>query len=281
MPATMPAETSTEPPDSDGTGALLTYVLRQGDRSMVLAQRLLENLAHSPELEEDMALANVALDLIGQSRLLYTYAGQVEAGGNAEGGSAADPSSQPHDEDHYAYWRPDTAFTNPLLVEQPNGDFAHLITRQFLHDAFAAPYWQAMTASTDNTLAAIAAKAVKETAYHLRHSRGWVVRLGDGTEESHRRMQVAVESLWRFTDELFEHDDVEDRLVRQGVAADPATLAAAWRDTVTSALAEATLDQPSDAHMRSGGRYGRHSEAFSYLIGEMQSVARAHPGASW
>ena len=275
----MPTDTHPSAPTGlDST--LLTYVLRQGDRSLVLAQRLLENVAHSPELEEDMALANVALDLIGQSRLLYTYAGQVEAGPTGDAASDA-PSSDRFDENHYAYWRPDTAFTSPLLVEQPNGDFAHLITRQFLHDAFAAPYWQAMTASTDETLAAIAAKAVKETAYHLRHSRGWVVRLGDGTDESHRRMQVAIDALWRFTGELFERDDVEDGLAQLGVAADPTSLERVWQETVASTLAEATLDRPSDEHMRTGGRHGRHSEGFSYLIGEMQSVARAHPGASW
>ena len=148
--------------------ALLTYVLRQGDRALVLAQRLLEQVTHAPEIEEDMALANLALDLIGQARALYTYAGEIEGEG--------------HDEDHFAYWRDQHEFLNPLLVEQPNGDFAHVIVRQFLHDAFALPYWQAMTRSSDATLAALAGKSEKETAYHLRHSRAWVVRLGDGTD---------------------------------------------------------------------------------------------------
>jgi ring-1,2-phenylacetyl-CoA epoxidase subunit PaaC len=250
---------------------LLTYVLRQGDRALILAQRLLEAITHAPEIEEDMALSNLALDLIGQARTLYTYAGSIDAPHHGE----------PRDEDHYAYWRDAHEFLNPLLVEQPNGDFARLIVRQFLHDAYALPYWQAMTASADTTLAALAGKAAKETAYHLRHSAGWVVRLGDGTEESHRRAQAAVDHLWRYTGELFEADDVERTLVASGVAADPAALRDAWRATVSVTLAEATVTMPPDGVMQSGGRTGRHTEAFSYLVGELQVVARAHPGASW
>ncbi len=250
---------------------LLTYTLRQGDRALVLAQRLLEAITHAPEIEEDMALSNLALDLIGQSRALYTYAGELE--GPVEGA--------PRDEDHYAYWREQHEFLNPLLVEQPNGDFAQIIVRQFLHDAYALPFWQAMTSSSDATLAALAAKSVKETAYHLRHARSWVVRLGDGTDESHARAQAAVEQLWRFTGELFERDAVEDELTAAGIAADQAALRAAWRSTVTDALAEATLEVPEDGVMQSGGRVGRHSESFSRLIGELQVLAHAHPGATW
>jgi ring-1,2-phenylacetyl-CoA epoxidase subunit PaaC len=234
---------------------------------LILAQRLLESVTHAPEIEEDMALSNLALDLIGQARTLYTYAGQIEG---AE-----------HDEDHFAYWRDAHEFLNPLLVEQPNGDFAHLIVRQFLHDAFALPYWDAMTGSTDPTLAALAGKAVKETAYHLRHARGWVVRLGDGTAESHRRVQAAIDYHWRFTDELFEVDEVERELVAAGVGADPRPLAVTWRATVAAALDEAKLAVPPDRVMQAGGRSGRHTETFSYLIGELQVVARAHPGAVW
>lgn len=251
---------------------LVTYALRQGDRALVLAQRLLEVVTHAPEIEEDMALSNLALDLIGQARALYTYAGEVEG---------PLPDGTVRDEDHYAYWRDQHEFVNPLLVEVPNGDFAQVIGRQFLHDAYALPYWQAMTSSTDATLAAIAGKAVKETAYHLRHSRGWVVRLGDGTEESNRRMQHAIDELWRYTGELFESDDVEHELVAAGVAADPAEVRAQWRSTVAATIAEATLDLPDDGPMQTGGRTGRHGESFSYLLGEMQVVARAHPGATW
>ena len=246
---------------------LLTYTLRQGDRALVLAQRLLEQVTHAPEIEEDMALANLALDLIGQARALYTYAGEIEGEG--------------HDEDHFAYSRDQHEFLNPLLVEQPNRDFAHVIVRQFLHDAFALPYWQAMTRSSDATLAALAGKSEKETAYHLRHSRAWVVRLGDGTEESHTRAQVAVDELWRYTGELFEQDHVEDELVAADIAADPAVLAGEWRSVVESTLAEATLACPSEVVMQRGGRLGQHTEGFSYLLGELQVVARAHPGATW
>jgi len=246
---------------------LLTYVLRQADRALVLAQRLLEEITHAPEIEEDMALANLALDLIGQARALYSYAGEIEGDG--------------HDEDHFAYWREQHEFLNPLLVEQPNGDFAHVIVRQFLHDAFALPYWQAMTRSSDATLAALAGKAEKETAYHLRHSRAWVVRLGDGTPESRARAQAAVDELWRFTGELFECDEVEAALVADGVAADPDELRVAWKRQVDAALDEATLARPGDVVMQRGGRSGRHTEGFSYLLGELQVVARAHPGATW
>jgi ring-1,2-phenylacetyl-CoA epoxidase subunit PaaC len=252
--------------------ALLTYTLRQGDRALVLAQRLLEVITHAPEIEEDMALSNLALDLIGQARALFTYAGEVE--GPLEDGTV-------HDEDHFAYWREQHEFLNPLLVEVPNGDFAQVLTRQFLHDAYALPYWQAMTSSADETLAAIAGKSVKETAYHLRHGRSWVLRLGDGTDESHRRTQAAVDDLWRYTGELFESDEVEAELVASGVAADPDVLREQWRAMVASTLTEATLTVPEDGPMQSGGRTGRHTEQFSYLIGELQVLARAHPGATW
>jgi len=251
---------------------LVTYILRQGDRALVLAQRLLGVVTHAPEIEEDMALSNLALDLIGQARALYTYAGEIEG---------PLPDGTVRDEDHYAFWRDQHEFVNPLLVELPNGDFAQVIGRQFLHDAYALPYWQAMTRSTDETLAAIAGKAVKETAYHLRHSRSWVVRLGDGTDESRARMQVAIDGLWRYTGELFEADDVERALVASGVAADPGRVRTEWRSTVESTLAEATQAIPDGESMQTGGRIGRHTETFSYLLGEMQVVARAHPGATW
>lgn len=250
---------------------LLTYVLRQSDRALILAQRLLESVTHAPEIEEDMALSNLALDLIGQARTLYTYAGEIE--GPVDG--------EVRDEDHYAYWRDPHEFLNPLLVERPNGDFAQIITRQFLHDAWALPYWQQMVGSTDEKLAALAGKAVKETTYHLRHSRSWVVRLGDGTDESHRRAQAAVDGLWRYTGELFDSDAVEAALVADGVAVDPASLRDEWRLLVREALDEATLTMPDDGPMQLGGRTGTHTEEFSYLIGELQVVARAHPGATW
>ena len=250
---------------------LLTYTLRQGDRALILAQRLLEAITHAPEIEEDMALSNLALDLIGQTRALYTYAGELDV--------LIDGSVR--DENYYAYWREQHEFLNPLLVEQLNGDFARIIVRQFLHDAFAFPYWRVMQHSTDETLAAIAAKSIKETSYHLRHSRSWLVRLGDGTDESHRRAQAAVDQLWRYTGEMFETDEVEDALISAGIAFDHNELHETWHGTIAAAFSEATLETPPDAVMHTGGRSGRHSESFSRLIGEMQVLARAHPGATW
>ncbi|HUF96555.1 MAG TPA: 1,2-phenylacetyl-CoA epoxidase subunit PaaC [Ilumatobacter sp.] len=240
------------------------YAHRQADRALILAQRLLETITHSPEIEEDMALSNLALDLIGQARTLYTYVDPADDG-----------------EDRLAYFRDAHEFLNPLLVEQPNGDFAGILVRQFLHDAFAVAYWDAMTTSTDATFAALAGKAVKETTYHLRHSRSWVIRLGDGTDESHRRVAAAVERLWPFTHELFEVDEVERELVATGIAVDPADLLPIWQETVHATLAEATLAVPTDGDRPSGGRVGLHSPEFDALIAELQVVARAHPGATW
>ena len=245
--------------------ALLTHVLRHGDRALVLAQRLGQVIAHAPELEEDMAVANISLDLIGQARQLYAYAGELEGEG--------------HEEDHFAYWRGVEEFLNPQLVEQPNGDFAVTIVRQFLHDVFALHHWEAMEASTDATLAALAARARKETAFHLRHSRGWVVRLGDGTDESHRRAQTAVDSLWRFTGELGPVAD-EAQLRADGVVPD-GDVGGQWAETVRAALTEATLDIPTATDMVEGGWHGRHSEYLKPLIEELQALTRAHPGAQW
>jgi ring-1,2-phenylacetyl-CoA epoxidase subunit PaaC len=246
---------------------LVTYLLRHGDRALVLGQRLSEWLTRAHELEEELALGNLALDLLGQARTLYSYAGLVEGAGRSE--------------DDLAYGRTDREFFNPLLVEQPNGDFAVTMMRQFLHDAWAVPFWQAMSASTDVTLAALAGKAVKETAYHLRHARSWVVRLGDGTGESHARTQAAVDRLWRFVDELFDADAVEAELVAVGVAVAPGSLRAPWQATVDATFADATLTVPAGGISLRGGRTGRHGESLSYLLGELQVVARAHPGATW
>lgn len=251
---------------------LATYCLRHGDRALILAQRLLEWVTHAPEIEEDMAISNLALDLIGQTRAWYTYAGSLEG---------PTPDGAIRDEDHYAYFRDQHEFLNPLLVERDAPDFAHLIVRQFLHDAYAHALWQALTGSSDATIAALAGKSVKETAYHLRHSRSWFVRLGDGTEESHRRMVDAVDTLYRYYDELFDVDEVETELIAAGVAADLASIRAEVDRVVTDTFAEATLELPTGVVMQRGGRAGHHGERFGYLIGEMQVLARAHPGASW
>ena len=242
---------------------LVLYALRRADDSLVLGHRLSEWCGHAPSLEEDMALANIGLDLLGQARSLYSYAGETEGGG--------------HDEDQLAYLRDAPQYRNLLLLEQPNGDFAHTIVRQFCYSAFADPYWRAMMASTDPTLAAIAAKSEKESAYHLRHSSEWMIRLGDGTAESHRRAQDAVDALWPFTGEMFEPEDPGI----DGAAADPAPLRAVWQRTVETVLAAASLGLPPGTWMQRGGRVGRHTEHLGPMLAEMQHLQRSHPGARW
>ncbi|MBW8728666.1 MAG: phenylacetate-CoA oxygenase subunit PaaC [Inquilinus limosus] len=246
---------------------LVRYALARADDALILGHRLSEWCGHAPMMEEDMALANIGLDLIGQARALYGYAAEVEAAGN--------------DEDRYAYLRDVRQYRNLLLVEQPNGDFARTVLRQFLYSAFADPYWRAMMGSADPTLAAIAAKSEKESAYHLRHSAEWVIRLGDGTEESHARALAAVEELWPYTGEIFLPDDSESELIAQGVAVDPESLRETWSATVAAVLAEATLATPSAGWSQRGGRDGRHSEHLGHLLGELQILQRTYPGAKW
>lgn len=246
---------------------LVLYVLRRADDALILGHRLSEWCGHAPMLEEDMALANMGLDLLGQARELYSYAAQIEGNGN--------------DEDKLAYLRDVRHYRNLLLVEQPNGDFAHTIARQFFYSAFSDPYWRTMTKSSDPTLAAIAAKSEKESAYHLRHSSEWILRLGDGTPESHARMQAAIDNLWAFTGEMFETDDSERALIETGVAIDPAALRPQWLKAVSGIVGEATLVLPKSEWMQEGGRSGRHSEHLGHLLSELQSLQRAFPGASW
>jgi ring-1,2-phenylacetyl-CoA epoxidase subunit PaaC len=243
------------------------YALRLADDALILGHRLSEWCGHAPMLEEDMALANIGLDLLGQARELYSYAAEVEGNGN--------------DEDKFAYLRDVRQYRNLLLLEQPNGDFAHTMTRQFLYSAFADLYWRAMMTSNDATLAAIAAKSEKESAYHIRHSSEWMVRLGDGTEESHRRAQAAIDDLWAYTGEMFEVDDSERALIEAGVAVDPATLHSQWLKMVSGVVDEATLSLPKSDWMQQGGRNGRHSEHLGHLLSELQSMQRTFPGAAW
>ncbi len=238
---------------------LLRLALARADDALVLGHRLSEWCGHAPMLEEDLALANIALDLIGQARMLYGLAGE-ECG---------------QSEDALAYFRDARGFRNLLLVEQPNGDFADTIARQFLYAAFADPWWRAMARSSEPRLAAIAAKAEKETAYHLRHAADWLVRLGDGTEESHRRAQAALERLWPWTGELFE--PVTDAAFEHP----PQAVRADWDRMVAAVLAQATLAMPAQGWMQRGGRDGVHTEHLGHLLAEMQSLARAHPGATW
>ncbi len=246
---------------------VVLYALRRADDALILGHRLSEWCGHAPMMEEDMALANIGLDLIGQARELYSYAAKVEGKNN--------------DEDTFAYLRDVRQYRNLLLCEQPNGDFAHTVLRQFFYSAFADAYWRAMMGSTDETLAAIAAKSEKESAYHLRHSAEWVIRLGDGTDESHRRAQVAVDNLWAFTGELFHADESDKSLVADGIAVDSEPMRAGWTDIVSGVLATATLTQPKSAWMQKGGRSGQHSEHLGHLLSELQSLQRSFPGATW
>jgi ring-1,2-phenylacetyl-CoA epoxidase subunit PaaC len=243
-------------------------LLRIGDSCLVLAQRLTAWCGHAPALEEDIALANIALDVLGHARGVLTRAGELEGAGR--------------DEDAFAYLRGADEFRNLLLVEQPNGDFAHTVVRQFLFDAWTSELWKGLASSSDATVAGIAEKAAKEAAYHVRHSSGWVVRLGDGTEESHRRMLAAVEDLWPYAGEAFLDDEVDVAAAEAGLVPLPSTLEKNWRARVGYVLEEATLPVPPDpAWWQRGGRQGRHSEHLSYLLAEMQVVHRAHPGVQW
>jgi ring-1,2-phenylacetyl-CoA epoxidase subunit PaaC len=246
---------------------LVLYALRRADDALILGHRLSEWCGHAPMMEEDMALANMGLDLLGQARELYSYAADVEGKGN--------------DEDKFAYLRDVRQYRNLLLLEQPNGDFARTIARQFFYAAFADLYWRAMMNSRDATLAAIAAKSEKESAYHVRHCSEWMVRLGDGTDESHRRAQTAVDDLWAYTGEMFEVDVSERGLIDAGIAIDPATLRQGWLETVSNVLGEATLTLPNSDWMQQGGRSGRHSEHLGHLLSELQSMQRTFPGAAW
>lgn len=231
----------------------LTMLLSHGDDNMILAQRLGEWISNAPELEIDIALGNMALDHLGVARALYTHAGDVEGKGRTE--------------DDFAMFRDERQYTNLLLVEQPNGDFAHTIVRQFFIDAYQIPLWERLAESEDETLAGIAAKALKEAHYHLRFSSGWMVRLGDGTEESHSRAQGAVDDLWRFTAEMFEGETGRHR--------------PAWERTMRDVFDEAGLDVPADSYQRTGGRSGFHTTHLGHLLTEMQWMQRSYPGLRW
>jgi ring-1,2-phenylacetyl-CoA epoxidase subunit PaaC len=246
---------------------LVPYLLRLGDDALVAAQRLAEWSVSAPEMEEDIALTNIALDQLGAARALLTYAGELEGAGR--------------DEDDLAYLRTDREFTNCLLVELPNGDFAVTMAKLLLLAAYQRPLYGWLVGSADDRLAGIAAKARKESAYHLEHAALWTVRLGDGTEESHRRMQAAVDEVWPYTHELFAADDLVQRLDEAGLAVNPATLRDGWLTAVEKVLEEATLTRPADGWAPEGGRRGLHTEHLSYLLGEMQVLHRAHPGATW
>ena len=246
---------------------LVEYLLRLGDDRLILGHRLSEWTGHGPILEEDIATANLALDLIGQAAQILKLAG-VEEG-------------QGRDEDALAYFRDGPRYRNCLLVEQPRGDFGDTMLRQFFFDAHSVLLWETLASCGHEGLAAIASKAVKEDKYHLRHSSEWVVRLGDGTEESHARTQRSLDAFWRFTGELFDRDEVDDAVAAQGIRVDTEAIQARWQALVDDVLGRATLTLPADVVMQRGGRRGRHTEHLGHLLSAMQSVARAHPGASW
>jgi len=247
--------------------ASFAYLLRLGDDRLVLGHRLSEWCGHGPILEEDIALANVALDLIGEANLLLKLAGQIEANGRTE--------------DALAYFRDATDYRNALLVELPIGDFAFTIVRQLLFSVFSLLQMDALQRSTNTDLAGIAGKAVKEARYHVRHAAQWVVTLGDGTEESHDRTQKAVDDLWRYTGELFFADAVDEQASTIGLGVDPRTLEAPWRSQIDEVMRRAGIATPSVAYMQRGGRDGRHTEHLGHMLAEMQIVARSHPGAAW
>lgn len=246
---------------------LTEYLLRLGDDRLVLGHRLSEWCGHAPILEEDIALANIALDLVGQAALLLTVAAQVENKGR--------------DADAMAYLRDSIDYRNALLVELPNGDFAVTIARQFFFSTFAMLQADGLQRSGNHDLAGIAAKMHKESRYHVRHSGEWMLKLGDGTEESHRRLQDAVNELWRYTGELFATDETEQRLAAAKVAVDSSGLEAGWKAQVSDILQRAGITIPETKWMQRGGRAGRHTEHLSHMLAEMQTLQRQHPGASW
>ena len=247
--------------------ALFEYLLRLGDNSLILGHRLSEWVGHGPILEEDLGIANVALDLIGQTQFWLGYAAEVEDNGR--------------DADQLAYLRDAAKFRNVLLVERLNGDFAETMVRQFFFDQFHLLQLQGLCQSSDQRIADIAQKSLKEVHYHLERSADWVVRLGDGTEESQRRCQNAVDDLWNFTGEMFESDAVDEAMIEAGVGVDLESLRTPWLKSVEQTLAEARLARPQEDWTHTGGRQGTHSEHLGYLLAEMQFLQRAYPGASW
>lgn len=241
--------------------------MRLGDDSLILGQRLSELCGHGPILEEDIALTNIALDLIGQATNIYNYAASIEGKGN--------------NADSLAFLRLEHQYLNAVLVEQPNGNFADTITRQFFFDLFRKLLFEKLLHSTDSQLAAIAEKSLKETKYHVKHSSEWMIRLGDGTELSHERVQLAVFDLWRYTDELFFMDESENQLLESGVIPSLKELKPMWTRMVTEVLSQATLKLPENQAFFGAGRQGRHSEHMGFLLAQLQYMQRAYPNMQW
>ena len=248
-------------------GAAAVSTLRIADDCLVLSHRLAQWSSLAPALEDDIALTNIALDLLGQARAMYERTAELDGTGRSE--------------DDYAFMRDEREFVNCLLVEQENGDYAKTIVRQLLCSTYQLAQWQALTTSTDAQVAAIAARAVKEVSYHRDHATDWTLRLGDGTEESHARMERALADLWPYTHELFESDDVARDAAATGYGPDPAILHAEWEPYVRRVLTDATLAVPEGTWHPTGGRQGLHTEAFGYMVAEMQHLHRSFPGVTW
>ena len=247
--------------------ALIAYVTRMGDNAIVMAQRLSEWVGHGPALEEEMAMANFALDYVGQARMFFSCAGELDGKGQSE--------------DEICFLRDGWDYGNVLLLEQPNGDFGETIARLVLFETFYILQLEALASSPATRLAEIAARAIKEATYHLRHASKWLIRLGDGTEESHRRVQNAIDGLWTYTGELFEADQVDQIMQSEWAAPDLAILQEQWHRQIGDLLAKATLQKPEDGWMDSGGKRGHHSEHLGYILADMQSLQRTYPRATW
>ncbi len=247
--------------------ATYNYAIRLGDNALILGHRLSELCSKGPILEEDLALTNVALDMIGRAQALLKYAADLENKG--------------HTEDDIAYRRSENNYHNHLLIEQPNGDFAHTIARQLFVSVYEYLFYSELTKSKDETLAAIASKTIKEIKYHMQHAIDWTMRLGDGTKESHYRMQKAVNDLWMFTGELFEMDHLDTYLVHQHIAVDLIPVKAHWQTEVKDVLEKATLTLPEDSYMQTGSKKGVHTENLGHILSEMQYLQRSYPDAKW
>ncbi|PCJ28765.1 MAG: phenylacetate-CoA oxygenase subunit PaaI [Flavobacteriales bacterium] len=247
--------------------ALINYSLRLGDSSLILGQRMAEWCSNGPILEEDIAMTNLSLDLIGQARMMLTYAGKLEGNGKSE--------------DDLAYGREEREFYNTLLSERPNGHFGETVVRNFLHDAFFYHLYDSLKNSKDEMFAAHAAKSIKEVSYHLRHSSEWLVRLGDGTEESHTKVQESLNDLWEYTGDLFEMNQVDEILIKESIAVDLNDVKKEWDKTINAVLKRAILNRPEDAYMHSGRLNAIHSEYLGHMIAEMQFLQRAYPNAEW
>jgi len=247
--------------------ALFQYTLRLGDTNLILGQRLSEWTGHGPFLEEDLALTNIALDITGTAKSLLEYAASIEGKGRTE--------------DDLAYFRNDRQFTNALITEQPNGDYANTIVRQVIMDCFDFHFYTELAKSKDETLAGIAQKSIKEVTYHLRHTASWLERFGDGTEESHNRAQNALNDLWQFTGDLFEMTEGDALLVKEGIAVDLNNVKVKWEKHMDDLFEKSTLKKPENVFMQKGSRKGIHTEHLAYILAEMQALPRMYPGAKW